>query len=1787
MNTATATFRAIADFSELRKQAAATRTEFSKLEQTQPKVQRAVQQTTTALSEQGQVVQSTGRAIVGANKATAGSMRSVSSASQAARNGFNGVAQAASNMLSSVNPAAGALSQVAASLGAVGSAAATAVITLSAVTAAVGAMGLSFLATREQALIAFTSILKDGAKAEDLINRITKTAAVTPFQTSSLVTSVRRLLAFGFELEAVLSGAGKEAEGLVVTIGDTVAAMGGSEEMINNVTRAFGQMFTRGKVTQQELTQLTENGIPALEILREELGLTAEELGSIGDQGIAATEGIAALVTGLEKRFGGAMEAQAKTAIGLISTLKDNFQLLSGAIAAPAFEPLKNALKGVTDILGEMAARSQEVGFFTALEERAPGAVRVLNAVISAVRALIGVARAAGPGMRELVSVLGNTTGRVAVATFTALAEILNTIAHVIDQIPDPLQRIIAQFIAFSMVARRLSFIRDMVTGLGTGFLLLIGKLSALTAATSVSSANMTGFAATTGVAGAAMDKTAASATRMGAALSFSSGGAVAALAAIATAAVFLFDVLSDGDDAQSDVAEANRELGEQLKTSTAEILANADALKVLRLEMSDNQLGYVSLSDAIIDAMNAQQESADETNRNREFMAAFNEVLVEMGGNANDTAAIFAAFSQGFAGVRQEMVLLNSTISPTVANFIEFSKSLDQNIPLLQQIAMFEETFGTPLGIELTEQSFQDLRAFHSQLEAIDMLFTSLQGGEIATTPPVNIQAMATEFLNAAEASSDLTQNIVKQAQAQAEANGMAGDAVATYLAYAGIAANLGDEQSALAFDLDAARRANAQWTDEMDDAGDSAEETTRDVEALEKAAEEAAKAWEEFEDRAASMNEAFASFTDVGGVFAGVFADVTDAGREAAENAALNAGLSKDAWTSFAYEAGIPLKAFADTLEAQIIAQQEWGQNLLAVAQQYGPEVAQELEKLGPEAAGIVKQMVDDTSGEGDRLAGLLKADAAMGSQELANEWQVGMDALKEIIENPDIDPAVLADKIGVPLAGLKGVVEKYGGPAGAAWMTKFQASLRSARVTFSTSQITVTGSPVKIPAIISVTTKGTVNPNIKARGGFTNAAGLWSFASGGLKPGDRLPDEATINRRAGTLVQWAEPETGGEAFIPLSPAKRNRSLQIWFETGRMLGAIGMRTGGIMSFAGGSPFGTPGTPVPRPAQFGLGAGSTVKAGATNTVNTIKISSDSNTKAVAEDLEEIAKNKWEVQLELGDTTTKLNILTAKINELRAAGKEWTDEWVDMQRKRGDALGAFVDTVTDAADNIKDLVDRELELQKDLVEAQTEANESRAEAQADFDKDILDLQEETAQRRTELEEGYAKDVTRLNKDLAAELEAINKDLNDQIKDRSDAFFGSISAMERFRAAWGSTTGAVIENLQQQNVAFKQYNASLQALKQRGATDDVIEALGLGDITQMDQVNKLLQATPEEFQKLLDEVALRRKQADILAQNSRADLDRAAAEATAEALSNASEAQSELRVQFNQDLQQLLTDQGRAMSDLQEQLNENFVDIAKSLLETQKDIQVEMQELGMETGVTYADALATGLNSSLPGVKAAAEEYRKVLNELLALAGAQGANPVTGTTPQGILDQFGVTLPAPPPPPAAAGPGAAGGNTYTIKWGDSWWKMAQNLWGDGRRYKELAALNGVSNVNAIIRPGQIIRYAGGGMVPGSGRGDKVLAALEPGEGVLNRGIMKWLSSGRMFDFATGRTPFSGVGGSSVHDTMGPDGDIVVPVTLLLDGEVVTRVVTRRQLRDRRTAGLNTGARTSVG
>lgn len=198
----------------------------------------------------------------------------------------------------------------------------------------------------EQTVVAFNTLLGSAEKASKFLAEAQEFANTTPFEFPELLDSSKLLLAFGFEADKVL--------GMMETIGDTSSGLGAGAEGIDRVTRALGQMYAKGRVQSEELLQLQEMGVPAAEILQEELGLTAEQVANIGNESVNASVAIQALLTGMDKRFGGMMANQSKTAKGMISTITDTLQNnLIRNWGEGLWEGIKPGLEKVTTWLDE------------------------------------------------------------------------------------------------------------------------------------------------------------------------------------------------------------------------------------------------------------------------------------------------------------------------------------------------------------------------------------------------------------------------------------------------------------------------------------------------------------------------------------------------------------------------------------------------------------------------------------------------------------------------------------------------------------------------------------------------------------------------------------------------------------------------------------------------------------------------------------------------------------------------------------------------------------------------------------------------------------------------------------------------------------------------------------------------------------------------------------------------------------------------------------------------------------------------------------------------------------------------------------------------------------------------------------------------------------------------------------------------------------------------------------------------------------------------------------------
>lgn len=227
--------------------------------------------------------------------------------------------------------------------------------------------GIAFNAQMEQATISFETMLGSTDKAKTMIDGLQKMAASTPFEFPDLQDGAKRMLAFGFSAEEVIP--------MLTAVGDAAAGLGMSgSEGINRIVVALGQMKAKGKVSGEEMMQMTEAGIPAWDILAKSIGVTTGEVMKMGEQGvIPADKAIQALVAGMAERFPNMMEKQSKSFVGMMSTIRDNFNAVVGDLVKPGFEELSEiVLPNIIQTLEKFAKTLKEFGAVAAFKSILP-----------------------------------------------------------------------------------------------------------------------------------------------------------------------------------------------------------------------------------------------------------------------------------------------------------------------------------------------------------------------------------------------------------------------------------------------------------------------------------------------------------------------------------------------------------------------------------------------------------------------------------------------------------------------------------------------------------------------------------------------------------------------------------------------------------------------------------------------------------------------------------------------------------------------------------------------------------------------------------------------------------------------------------------------------------------------------------------------------------------------------------------------------------------------------------------------------------------------------------------------------------------------------------------------------------------------------------------------------------------------------------------------------------------------------------------------------------------------
>ena len=266
-------------------------------------------------------------------------------------------------------------------------------------------------AEMEQYTTSLEVMLGSTEKASAMIAEMREFAAKTPLTLDNVISSGTMLMSYGVDESNLI--------GTMTKLGDLAS---GNAEKMDRITLAYGQMLAKGKVTGEELRQMTEAGVPLQTALAESIGVTGEEFSKMvskGEVGIdALNKAITELTTG-DGKFAGMMEKQSQTMQGMLSTMQDNITEFFRKMGEGAFGEVKSALQDVSDQLAEWEQDGT-------LDEWAQGVGVLLKNLIAFLKQAISV----GLDFKEAI-----IAGAVALGTFKIGIGIGNVISATVSAI--------------------------------------------------------------------------------------------------------------------------------------------------------------------------------------------------------------------------------------------------------------------------------------------------------------------------------------------------------------------------------------------------------------------------------------------------------------------------------------------------------------------------------------------------------------------------------------------------------------------------------------------------------------------------------------------------------------------------------------------------------------------------------------------------------------------------------------------------------------------------------------------------------------------------------------------------------------------------------------------------------------------------------------------------------------------------------------------------------------------------------------------------------------------------------------------------------------------------------------------------------------------------------------------------------------------------------------------------------------------------------------------------------
>lgn len=240
---------------------------------------------------------------------------------------------------------------------------------------AIGAVAKSVVSLgveMEQTRVSFATFLGDAEKGNKLIGELEQFANVTPFDNAAVIQAGKVLLTTGMAAENV-------SDRLKV-VGDIAA---GANVPLTEMASIYAKAMNKGKLQAEELNQLSERGVPIIQVLAKKFGVLEEEVFKMGSEGKITAKVMNEAFDSMTSEGGtffNLMEKQSKTVGGRFSTLVGKLQTL-GIRMGETMLPVLGALTSVAIMMVDNIEALKTMGIVVGIAAVAWAALNIPLAI--------------------------------------------------------------------------------------------------------------------------------------------------------------------------------------------------------------------------------------------------------------------------------------------------------------------------------------------------------------------------------------------------------------------------------------------------------------------------------------------------------------------------------------------------------------------------------------------------------------------------------------------------------------------------------------------------------------------------------------------------------------------------------------------------------------------------------------------------------------------------------------------------------------------------------------------------------------------------------------------------------------------------------------------------------------------------------------------------------------------------------------------------------------------------------------------------------------------------------------------------------------------------------------------------------------------------------------------------------------------------------------------------------------------------------------------------------------